>query len=130
MFLALKNLMSADFRQFILYISVGVATALIDVASMQMVLHWSKNVFLSLTLAYILAVAFNFYCHSKFTFTFRMSLFVFCKYISVVLLNYILTVCLVYLLVQIGWSVIAGKIFSLPVVAVVGFILSKRWVYK
>jgi putative flippase GtrA len=126
----IKNFISGRYWQFFIYIAVGVFTAILDVATMQILLLFTENLLFSLTVSYVLAVIFNFTCHLKFTFSFVMTLKVICKYVSIVFLNYFLTVFFMYFFVFMSMGALMGKIFSLPVAAMFGFVLSKKWVFK
>lgn len=122
--------MERDCRQLFFYIVVGIMTAVIDISTMQATLYFSKNILFALTLSYIASVVFNFVCHSKITFSFGITIRVIYKYLTVVFFNYFLTVILVYFFVHLDFDALIGKIFSLPIVALIGFVLSKHWIFK
>lgn len=130
MLLQVNGFMRRVGRQFLLYITIGIVTALVDVATMQFCLYLSNNILFSLSFSYVLAVAFNFTAHAKFTFAFGMSMLTFLKYLFVVLLNYFMTLIFVYLSLSMNAEALIGKLVSLPFVAVLGFVLGKKWVFK
>jgi len=47
-----------------------------------------------------------------------------------VLINYLLTIAMVFFSFSIFQNALIGKIISLPFVAINGFYLSKRWVFR
>ena len=48
----------------------------------------------------------------------------------VVMINYLLTLTLVNFQLALGFSIILAKIITLPIIAIITFILSNKWVYK
>jgi putative flippase GtrA len=80
----------------------------------------------------LLGLIINFFMHKYFTFNSRetvrfreVSLFLF-----VVLINYLLTLTIVNIMVLMGGGIIVGKLLSLPLVMVVGFVLSRKLVFR
>jgi putative flippase GtrA len=74
----------------------------------------------------------NFFMHKYFTFNSRetvrfreVSLFLF-----VVLINYLLTLTIVNIMALMGRGIIVGKLLSLPFVMMVGYVLSRKLVFR
>lgn len=119
-----------DVRQFIFFIGVGIACAVIDVGLMQILIVLGFNYLLAATVGFAAGLSANFMLHTRLTFSARYSHRVFLRFMGVVLVNYCLTILCVSLFHRWLDMPVLGKIFSLPMVTVIGFFLSKHWVYK
>lgn len=117
---------------FIIYCIVGVISAVVDIYS----LHVFTNVMffnseISVTIAFTFGLIVNYFLHSYLTFKSEASRSSFKKYLVVVAVNYILTMVLIKLLVNfVGLDLISSKIVTLPLIAIIGFVFSKLWIYK
>lgn len=117
-------------RQFCVFITVGAASAVIDIGLMQFLL-WSRiNYLIAATFGFVVGFLFNFLLHSRITFGSRYSHRALIRFMVVVLVNYFLTLLTVSLFHEALNMPLVGKVFSLPLVAVNGFLLSKNWVYR
>ena len=85
---------------------------------------------LSISIAFISGLIFNYICHTYFTFGKSATKGNFIKYLMVVMINYLLTLTLVNFQLALGFSIILAKIITLPIIAIITFILSNKWVYK
>lgn len=118
-------------RQFLIFLVVGFASAGLDVGILQAMVVLGVNHLLATTTGFFVALLFNYAAHASYTFKSRMSTSVFLCYISVVCLNYFITVLFVTLAYSVlGKSVLAGKIASLPIVAINGYLLGKYWIFR
>lgn len=118
-------------RKVILFLFVGASSALIDVGSLYIlnkVIIVDKVV--SITIAFLLGLIFNYFCHTYITFSNSANSKNLIKYLIVVVINYLVTISLVQLMQMINFDIIAAKIITLPIVAVITFLLSSKWVYK
>lgn len=118
-------------RKVILFLLIGASSSLIDVGSLYIlnkVLIVDK-VF-SITIAFLLGLVFNYFCHTYITFSNSANSKNLIKYLIVVLLNYLTTLFLINLMELVGIELIIAKIITLPVVALITFVLSNKWVYK
>jgi putative flippase GtrA len=117
---------------FLVYVLVGVVSAVSDICSLYVaskVFNW--NLALSVTIGFIVGLVVNYVLHSNITFKRKMEFVTFIKYLLVVAFNYILTLVLIQLLVSgLDLGLILSKIITLPVIAAVGYILSKAWIYQ
>ena len=82
------------------------------------------------TLGFAAGVVVNFFLHTHITFSKKYSHSALMRFMSVVLINYLLTMLIVSLFQMSLNMPILGKIISLPLVAINGFLLSKNWVYR
>ena len=119
-------------KQFVIFLFVGGSSALVDIGSLYLfnkILLWNNE--LSISLAFILGLVFNYFSHTYFTFQDKASIGNLIKYLILVLFNYINTIILMYLLTEfLDIDIIIAKVITLPVIAVTTFIISKIWVYK
>lgn len=119
-------------KQFVIFLFVGGSSALVDIGSLYLfnkILLWNNE--LSISLAFILGLVFNYFSHTYFTFQDKASIGNLIKYLILVLFNYINTIILMYLLTEfLDIDIIVAKVITLPVIAVTTFIISKIWVYK
>ncbi|MGZ8341693.1 MAG: GtrA family protein [Telluria sp.] len=117
-------------RQFLLYVVGGVLSALIDVGLMQFLIHGGSGYVAATSAGFIAGLMFNYGYHASVTFTAPPSGRSLARYLAVVALNYAFTLACVALSVQLLGVALIGKLLSLPLVAVVGFVLGKRWIFK
>lgn len=119
-------------KQFIIFLFVGGSSALVDIGSLYLfnkILLWNNE--LSISLAFILGLVFNYFAHTYFTFQNKASVVNLIKYLILVLLNYINTIVLMYLLTEfLHIDIIIAKVITLPIIAITTFVISKIWVYK
>lgn len=127
MTLALASLRS---RQFLVFVSVGVACALVDIGLMQLLLHFGTAPVPAASAGFVAGLLLNFLLHMKVTFAANWSAGAAVRYAVVVAINYGITVGLVAASAHLLELPLAGKIVSLPVIAANGFVLSKHWVFK
>ncbi len=117
-------------RRFLKFIVVGVFCALIDIGLMRLFIWLNLHYLLAASLGFFVGLVANFLMHTHVTFGAKYSHGTLARFISVVLINYFLTMLMVYLSQVVLNMPILGKLISLPLVAGNGFILSKNWVYK
>lgn len=117
-------------NQATVYIMVGIGSAVIDVGLTQLLLSFDVHYLTAVTFGFVVGLVINFLLHSHITFKEVYTLKTFARYILVVLFNFVLVLFFVQLFQNWLSLPILGKIISLPVVAVSGFVLSKYWIYK
>lgn len=117
-------------RQFLVYVFIGVLSALLDIGTMQALIWFGVHYRIAVTLAFGIGLVFNYLCHERVTFRARRSTGTIVRYGVLVLLNYGLTLLCVQLSVTYFDSVLAGKLVSLPLVAVNGFLCGRYWVFR
>ncbi|MFN0263113.1 GtrA family protein [Tepidamorphus sp. 3E244] len=109
---------------------IGVISALLDIAVMQILLLAGINYLVATTIAFALSVIVNFSLHSKYTFSLGIAYRHLWKYLILVVLNYLVTVLIVATFEHTLASPMIGKLISLPVIAVIGFTVSRFWVFR
>lgn len=125
------NIKNFNGRQFFIFIIGGTVSAIIDIATMQLMIAVNISPLQAATAGFFLGLLFNFVYHASVSFESTISLPVLGRFLSVVGLNYLITIVLIYVSLELlQQGALPGKIFSLPVVAVNGYFLSKYWVFK
>lgn len=116
--------------QFLLFVLVGLVCALLDVGLMQLLTFLDFNYILAASVGFMAGLAANFLLHTRLTFRARYSHVILVRFMCVVLVNYLLTILFVSIFHKWIDMAVLGKILSLPLVAINGFFLSRRWVYQ
>lgn len=112
------------------YLAGGVLSALVDIGLMQALILGGVGVYLATSVGFAGGLLVNYAYHAKVTFKSATGLQSFVRYLCVVAMNYLLTLSFVALSLALVDNALAGKVLSLPVIAVIGFLLSKRWIYR
>lgn len=121
--------------QFLVFVSGGVLCALLDIGVMQALLGAGVGYPLATSAGFGAGLLLNYAFHARVTFRASATPFNFARYLCVVALNYALTLgCVAAAVAMLGepqhTSALIGKLVSLPLVAVNGFLLSKYWIFK
>jgi putative flippase GtrA len=117
-------------RQFLIYVGVGVLSAIVDIGSMQALLWLAFDHRIAVTVGFAVGLVFNYLCHERFTFRAKRSTATFVRFAVLVLMNYGLTLLCVQLGVALLDSVLAGKLVSLPIIAANGFLWGRYWIFR
>ena len=117
-------------RQFLIYLAGGVTSALVDIGLMQLLIGAGLHYGAAATAGFGAGLSVNYVFHSSLTFRHAATPASFSRYACVVALNYALTLLCVSLAATYLDNPLAGKIISLPLVAMVGFVLGKIWIFK
>ena len=125
----MRKIMSHS-RQFATFIAGGLLCALVDIGVMQVLLRAGAHFTGATTAGFLAGLLVNYAFHSRVTFDAAASASSFARYLCVVGLNYLLTMGCVSLAVSLAGLPLAGKIVSLPLVSVSGYLLSKFWIFR
>jgi putative flippase GtrA len=117
-------------KQFLIFISGGLLSALIDIGTMAVLLRMSVSSFIATTSGFALGLGVNYIFHSSMTFGAQKTIRSVTRYIIIVGLNYGMTLAFVFVAQLLNLGAIAGKMMSLPFVAINGFLLSKYWAFR
>jgi putative flippase GtrA len=120
----------AHWRQFALFVTGGLVCALVDVGLMQALVAGGVHFASATTAGFAAGLLVNYAFHSRVTFEATATPFNFMRYLCVVGVNYLLTMAFVSLSVALLGYPLAGKLVSLPLVALNGFVLGKYWIFK
>lgn len=117
--------------RFLVYLGGGVVSALVDIGIMQWLIGVSVAPLLATSVGFLVGLCVNYLFHSRLTFrTAARSNGSFLRYLSVVALNYLITLGLVAASVALLHQALPGKLLSLPLIAINGYLLGKHWVFK
>lgn len=117
-------------RQFAVFIGVGITCAAIDIGLMQLLTWGGMHYMIATTLGFAAGLVVNFRMHTRITFRTSYSHSALMRFMVVILTNYLLTLLSVSLFHSWLDMALLGKVLSLPLVAINGFLLSKYWVYR
>lgn len=117
-------------RQFLIFITGGFLSALIDVGTLIFLLKIDATTLIATTGGFVLAFLFNYMFNAQLTFAAQKTVKSFFYFIIIVIVNYIITIMFVLAANNLDVNVVVGKLVSLPFVALNGFFLSKYWVFK
>jgi putative flippase GtrA len=117
-------------RQFLFYVAVGVLSAVIDIGSMQLLLGAGMAYQGAVSAGFMAGLVFNYTAHQRLTFRARHSTGTLVRFAILLALNYALTLFCVELALHFFEPVLTGKLISLPVVAINGFLLGRYWVFR
>ncbi|MEO6292395.1 MAG: GtrA family protein [Burkholderiaceae bacterium] len=125
------NLNTLLSRQFLIFILGGFISAVVDVCVMLWLISLNISPFIAATVGFSCGLLFNYSYHAIFTFKSNSSSIILMRFMMVVAVNYLVTLIFVYIsysFLDIGS--LPGKLLSLPIVAINGYLLSKHWVFK
>ena len=117
-------------RQLLAYIVVGLATTFLDVGTLATLLHLGVHYAVATTIAFVAALAFNYLAHASVTFEAAHSFASIQRYGVILGVNYLLTLAMVA--ASNAWlaTPMIGKLASIPVVAAIGFLSGRYWVFR
>ena len=116
--------------QIILFIAVGGTCAAIDLGIMQTLLWNGAAPWAAASVAFIVCVVINYAAHAKLTFNAPTSVQSFLKFLTIVVVNYLITIACVQAAHAIIGNALVGKILSYPIVTLNGFLLGKHWIFR
>lgn len=116
-------------KRFVIYLLVGAFSAAVDLGVFQWLMYLGYSVNVALFFSFVSGFCVNYIGHASFTFKVKFSCLSFIKYLFVVVLNYLLAFCVVWFCIFIWNSPFFGKLVSLPLVALSGYHLGKRWIF-
>lgn len=118
------------FAQFGVFVLGGGLSALIDLGVTAFVLELRVHYQIAASIGFLAGLTVNFLYHIKVTFQTLMSSASAVKFMTVVGLNYAITMGVIWIVhAYLGMSVLLGKLVSLPLIAINGFVLSRLWVF-
>ena len=116
--------------QFATYVAVGLLSAGIDVGAMVALIQIGLQAVPAASIAFVLGLLVNFALHSKVTFRVLVSRLTFVRYMTLVAFNYGITLGFVLISESLFGQAVVGKAVSLPVIAIGGFVIGRRWVFR
>lgn len=116
--------------QFATFVAVGVACAVVDVALMYTLLKSGTGQVTATSVGFLGGLFLNYLAQSRMTFGVQVNWARWWRFLCVVGLNYAITLLFVLAFESLSGAALLGKLVSLPVVALVGFSLSRRWIFQ
>lgn len=117
-------------RQFLIYLCVGLFSTGIDIATLEILIRLGVHYGLAVSLGFGTGLIVNYLLHARFTFRASNTLTSITKYGVLVFTNYLFTLACVFFSQHWLDSILLGKLLSLPMVAINGFLWSRYWVFK
>ena len=118
--------------QLLRFIITGFTSMAVDLAALHLLLRAGVEQFVAVAIAFLVGVVVNLVMHKFFTFRDSPSLTApqVMRYLAVVAINLSVTEAVVWWATSVmGLDPLVGKILSLPPVLVLGFTLSRVWVF-
>ena len=116
-------------REFAVFVAGGTLCALVDVGLMQLLLSVGVHYSLAASAGFGTGLLLNFAIQSRI-FKTSASAGTFARFLCVIAINYGLMLACVALAAHLFDHPLAGKLLSLPITSINGYILGKRWVYR
>lgn len=117
-------------RQFAVYVIGGIVCALADIGLMLLLLEAGMHHTAAASAGFAAGLLINYAFHSRVTFNARGNSASFVRYLCLIGFNYFLTIACVAVAEAAIASSLAGKLLSLPLVAVNGYLLGKYWIFR
>lgn len=121
-------------QRFLKFELVGAATAAIYFLVLAFHLEvLGANYNLAVSIAYIVSVVFQFIANKRFTFKSETTSVLpqLSKFLVLLFINYLVTILVVRFVVEnLGLTAYHGVLASVPLIMVVGYLLSKHWIFK
>ncbi|MEO7495505.1 MAG: GtrA family protein [Massilia sp.] len=116
--------------QFLVFIAGGALSALVDIGLMQVLLLRGAGSLAAASGGFLAGLLVNYAFHARVTFNSLTSAATLLRFLCLVALNYLITIALVGAAQALGGAALLGKLVSLPLVAINGFYLGRRWIFK
>ena len=116
--------------QFATFTAVGLFSAAVDLGALFTFLQLGVTPYFALTGAFICGLGINLWLHARFTFESTLQAENSIRFMFVVVMNYVLTLSVVFVFERLGLGYLFGKIAALPLVSLHGFLWIKHWVFK
>lgn len=117
--------------KFLVYLTGGVISALVDIGIMQTLIAAKVAPLLATSAGFAVGLMVNYLFHSRLTFKEAgRNIGSLPRYLSVVAFNYGITLGMVAASLALFDQALPGKLLSLPLIAVNGYLLGKHWIFK
>ena len=117
-------------RQITAFVGVGLASAVVDLATTGCLLWIGLHYGVAASVGFAVGLWLNFMGHSGVSFPSKRSTSMLLRFSTITATNYLITLALVAAGAHWLQSPMLGKLLSIPVVAVHGFLWGKYWVFK
>ena len=117
-------------RQFLVYVAGGVLSALVDIGLLRLLLAYHVALLAATSAAFLAGLLVNYSFHANLTFRERGAPGAFGCYLCVVGGNYLATLACVGAAELLLGAPMIGKVLALPLVAAIGYVAGKHWIFK
>lgn len=113
------------------YALVGLANTAITALFIFLFMHWGLSVYASNAVGYTAGILFSFIANSVFTFTTKISISRFARFLLSSLFCWILNIVAIKLFLMLAPShTYMAQLFGMAIYTVTGFLINKLWVMK
>jgi len=128
---SMLKMISISKNEAIRYVLVGGLSALVDYLSFVFLLYGTgTSLFLATSMSYLSGFAFNFFGHALITFRVRPTFQTAVKYATSAILNYGLSLAIMFAGITIFYSPEFWKVICFGVIAVNGFLIGRLWIFR
>jgi putative flippase GtrA len=117
-------------RQAATYVFVGLVSAMIDVVTMWIFFKIGAPLVIATSLGYSVGLVVNFVGHRQVTFSAPYTHMTVVRFVALIIGNYLLTLVIVEGAERTYDAALLGKVASLPIVALNGFLLGRFWIFR
>ena len=117
-------------RQFIVFCFVGVVSVAVDLFALLELVHLEVPPLIAVTISFIAGMLVNIWLHANLTFKTTLNTDRIVRFLMILCINYLVTLAAVLFFEKQGFSYLLGKLISLPLIAIHGFLWSRLWIFK
>jgi putative flippase GtrA len=117
-------------RQFIVFCFVGVISVAVDLVTLLELVQLEVPPLIAVTISFIAGMLINIWLHANLTFKTTLNTDRVVRFLMILCINYLVTLAAVLFFEKQGFSYFLGKLISLPLIAIHGFLWSRLWIFK
>jgi len=117
-------------QQFIVFCFVGVTSVAVDLVILLELIQLAVPPLIAVTISFIAGMLVNIWLHANLTFKTNLNTHRVMRFITILCINYIVTLGAVLFFEKQGFTYLLGKLISLPIIAFHGFLWSRLWIFK
>jgi len=116
--------------QIIKFTFVGLISAVVDLCTLYISIELGVYTYGAISVAFFLGLITNLWLHARITFETKLKTENSIKFLLIVGMNYGITLGMVFVSQQMWQIYLLGKLASIPMVAINGFLWGKYWVFR
>jgi len=117
-------------QQFIVFCFVGIFSTIMDLSILLGLVQLKVLPLIAVTISFMAGMLVNILLHAYLTFRTHLNNQRVVRFLMILCINYAFTLGTVLIFEQLGFNYLMGKIVSLPVIAIHGFLWSRLWIFK
>lgn len=117
-------------RQFIVFCFVCVISVSVDLVTLLELVQLEVPPLIAVTISFIAGMLVYIWFHANLTFKTTLNTDRVVRFLMILCINYLVTLTAVLFLEIQGFSHLLGKLISLPLIAIHGFLWSRLWIFK